>query len=246
MRPIPKLAVDFVSKWEGYSAKAYPDPATGGEPWTIGFGRAHGVKPGDKTTKAQALVWLAEDMQIAQQKLYGVLKPEVIDCLNDHQWSALLSFAYNVGASPSWSIWKLLNGKKFDAAADQLTRFVNANGAKMQGLVNRRADEFVLFHQGDAATEALPSSVTRGVGVTPPTPETKKPLWKSKTLWTGGGVTAAGIVNGAQTVQGIAAPQAYHNPWLGKLVALTAVLIVIGGIAIVWFKAMEQRAETHQ
>lgn len=243
MRAIPPLAVEFVATHEGLRTKAYLDSAN--IP-TIGYGHIEGVKLGQTCTKAQAAAWLAQDMQIAVSKLYGVLKPEIIEtCLTESQWSALLSFVFNVGAKPDWTIWKLLNAKKFDQAADQLSRFINAGGARVQGLVNRRAEEFKLWHR-DAPADDVPSTFTRGVGVTPPTSEAKKPLWQSKTLWTGGGVTAAGLVNGAQTVQGIAAPQAYHNPWLGKLVALTAVLIVIGGVLIVWFKAMEQRAETHQ
>lgn len=253
MRPIPPLAVEFVSRWEGYSAKAYPDPATNGEPFTIGFGHTGGVKPTDKCTKAQALAWLASDMQIAVGKLYGVLKPEIIDCLDDHQWSALLSFAYNLGAGKKWEIWRLLNAKRFDQAAQQITRFNKANGQVMQGLINRRNAELALFLQGTAVAGDLPSSVTRAPGVTPPTPETKKPWFQSKTLWTGV-LTAAGggtdlatkAQSGALTVQGIVAPQAYHNPWLGKLLGFVSVVIVGCGVAIVVFKLLEQRARTHQ
>lgn len=273
MRSIPQLAVDFVAGQEDLRLKAYADPASdrgrellkraadrapgwqslSGEPWTIGYGHTGGVVEGQTCGKGQAVLWLASDMQIAQRKLYAALKPDVIDCLNDHQWSALLSFTFNVGLAPSWTICKLLNAKKFDQAADQLTRFVNANGQRMNGLVNRRAAEFVLFHQGDAVNEELPSSVTRGVGVTPPTPEVRKPWFQSKTLWAGV-MTAAGggtdlatkAQSGALTVQGIVAPQAYHNPWLGKLLGFVSVLIVAAGVAIVVFKLLEQRARTHQ
>ncbi len=242
MRSIPQIAVDFVARFEGLRTKAYLDSAN--IP-TIGYGHIEGVKLGQSCTKPQAMRWLTEDMRIAQGKLHGVLKPEIIAELSEGQWAALLSFVFNVGAKPNWTIWKLLNDRKFDQAADQLSRFINAGGARVQGLVNRRAEEFKLWHS-DAPEDDLPSNFTRGVGVTPPTPEAKKPLWKSKTLWTGGGVAGAGLVQGAQTVQGIVAPQAYHSPWLMKLVGLTAILIVIGGVLIVLFKALEQRAETHQ
>ncbi len=36
MRPIPDAAVALVSRWEGCKLTAYPDPASGGDPWTIG------------------------------------------------------------------------------------------------------------------------------------------------------------------------------------------------------------------
>jgi lysozyme len=244
MRPIPQSAVEFVAAHEGIRTLAYKDSA--GIP-TIGYGHIEGVKMGDRCTKAQALAWLAADMQIAVRKLYGVLKPEVIDCLNDQQWSALLSFVFNVGAGKTWTIWKLLNDRKFDQAADQLSRFINAGGQKVPGLVNRRADEFKLFHSGDQNNSApVPSSVTREVGMTPPTPSAEKPLAQSKTLWAGGVVAAGGVVQGAQQVQALVAPQAANNEWLQKLAGFVAVVIVLAGIAIVVFKAMEQRARTHQ
>jgi len=244
MRPIPQVAVDFVARYEGFRAKAYLCPA--GVP-TIGYGHTEGVQMGDTCTKAQALKWLAEDMRIAQGKLYGVLKPEIIDALTDNQWSALLSFVFNLGAAKSWTIWKLLNAREFDKAADQLSRFINAGGKKVQGLVNRRADEFKLWHTDAPATsdEKIPSTVTRGVGVTPPTPETDKPLVQSKTLWTGGVVAAGGVVQGAQQVQALVAPQANNHEWLQKLAGFVAVVIVVAGLAIMVFKAMEQRRRKH-
>ena len=38
MRAIPAKAVDFTAKHEGKRLKAYPDPASGGKPYTIGYG----------------------------------------------------------------------------------------------------------------------------------------------------------------------------------------------------------------
>lgn len=54
---------------EGCELEAYPDPLTKGEPWTIGYGRAHGVKPGDTCTQAEADLWLAEDCAAAVAEL---------------------------------------------------------------------------------------------------------------------------------------------------------------------------------
>ena len=248
-RPIPPSAIAFVAKHEGLRLKAYLDSAN--VP-TIGYGHTEGVKLGQTCTKAQATLWLAGDMQIAQRKLYGVLKPEIIDELTEAQWSALLSFAFNLGAKPNWTIWKLLNERKFDQAADQFSRFINAGGVKVQGLVTRRADEFKLWHS-DAPGDDVPSTFTRGVGITPPTPEVRKPWFQSKTLWAGVTTAAAGgtdlatkLQTGATTVQGIVAPQAYHNPWLGKVLGFASVVIVACGIAVVVFKLLEQRARTHQ
>lgn len=38
------IAAAFVAPWEGTRYTAYPDPATGGVPWTICEGHTAGVK----------------------------------------------------------------------------------------------------------------------------------------------------------------------------------------------------------
>jgi len=35
---IDQAGIDLIQQWEGLETKAYPDSATGGEPWTIGIG----------------------------------------------------------------------------------------------------------------------------------------------------------------------------------------------------------------
>ena len=65
-RPVPDCAVRCVALHEGLRLKAYPDPATGADPWTIGYGHTGlDVHPGKTITKAEALALLRSDMQIA-------------------------------------------------------------------------------------------------------------------------------------------------------------------------------------
>ena len=52
---ISQRGIDLIINFEGISLIAYPDPATGGDPWTIGYGHTGGVKPGDTCTEAEAL-----------------------------------------------------------------------------------------------------------------------------------------------------------------------------------------------
>lgn len=241
-RPIPKLAVDFVSRFEGYRSRAYLCSAGVA---TLGFGHTANVKMGDTCTKREALIWLADDMQVAVRKLYGVLKPDIIDALADEQWAALVSFAFNLGAGKSWKIWQLLNARRFDQAALEFARFNKAGGVVVKGLTARRAAEYELWHSS-ATDEHVPSSVTRAVGMTPPTPATDKPLVQSKTIWAGGVTAAAGLAQGAQQVQSLVAPQAHNNELLQKLAGFVAVVIVIAGVLIVVFKALDQRRKTHQ
>ena len=43
----------LIREFEGLELTAYPDPGTGGEPYTIGYGHTGGVLPGDKITLAE-------------------------------------------------------------------------------------------------------------------------------------------------------------------------------------------------
>jgi lysozyme len=61
--PAPSLngrsdALKLIVEFEGFSDKAYPDPASGGVPWTIGYGftRVNGqaVVPGQSLSRAEA------------------------------------------------------------------------------------------------------------------------------------------------------------------------------------------------
>lgn len=240
MREIPNCAVEFVSEHEGCELKSYRDSVG---ILTIGYGHTGpDVKPGQTITKATALIYLKEDLGTAARRLASKVKAEVIAELTEHQYAALLSFVFNVGAG-DWTIWKVLNTRQFDGVPQQLMRFVNGGGKKIQGLVNRRAAEVVLWstHEPGSTPAEPPSSETRNMP-TPPTPEPAKPLVQSKTLWTGGAVAAGGVVQGAQQLQALAAPQAANSEWIAKLAAFAAVLVVAGGVAIMVFKWLDQRA----
>lgn len=240
MREIPEAAVDLICKWEGLKLKAYLCSA--GVP-TIGYGHIHTVKLGDTTTKEQAKVWLREDLRTARSKLYSVLAADVIEELSENQWSVLLSFTFNLGFNKSWQIAKHINARRFDQVPAQLMRFVNAGGKKVQGLVNRRSDEARLWltDNGDTSIEHVPSSVTRGVGVTPPTPTDPTPIAQSKTMWTAGAMTVGGAIEGVKQVQALAAPQAQNSEWVAQIASLSAFLIVAGGIAIMVFRWLDKR-----
>lgn len=58
-----------------------------------------------------------------------------------------MSFVYNLGAAnlASSTLLKLLNRGDYQGAADQFSRWVNAGGKRLGGLVKRRAAERVLF-----------------------------------------------------------------------------------------------------
>lgn len=140
---ISDQGIALIIRFEGMRLTAYPDPGTGGEPWTIGVGHTGGVKPGDTCTEAEAMEWLRDDCKAAEESV-----DERVDVdLTQPQRDALISFVYNCGAGnfKSSTLLKLINQGNFDAAAKQFARWNKAAGKVLPGLTKRRAAEAKLF-----------------------------------------------------------------------------------------------------
>jgi len=69
--------------------------------------------------------------------------------VNDNEFSALLSFTFNLGIGNlrSSTLLKLLNAGDRAGAADQFPRWNRAGGRELLGLTRRRAAERALFLQ---------------------------------------------------------------------------------------------------
>lgn len=144
-------AVQLVKKWEGCRLEAYPDPATGGAPWTIGYGATGpGIEKGVRWSQKQADDRLAVDLDRFAKGVRSALRRAA----TDRQLGAMVSLAYNIGVSAfrSSTLLKLFNAGDVAGAAAQFPRWNRANGRVMQGLSNRRADERRVFEgQGGSA-----------------------------------------------------------------------------------------------
>ena len=139
------FGVDLICGFEGKRLAAYDD---GVGVWTIGFGTTvypNGikVKKGDTCTEAQAKTYMAHDLK----KFEATVNKAVTVQLNQNQFDALVSLAYNIGtnAFSKSTLVKKLNANDIRGAADQFDVWVNAGGKRMQGLVNRRAKEKEVF-----------------------------------------------------------------------------------------------------
>ncbi len=137
--------VDLICNFEGLRLKAYDD---GVGVWTIGFGTTKypngiRVKKGDTCTLDQAKAYMQNDLKSFEQTVNNTVKVP----LNQNQFDALVSLAYNIGASAfsQSTLVKKLNANSISGAADQFDVWVNAGGKRMQGLVNRRTVEKALF-----------------------------------------------------------------------------------------------------
>lgn len=149
-----KTAKELIKSHEGLRLKAYPDPASGDKPWTIGYGHTKGVKKGDTCTKAQAEAWLDEDMAKAYATVDSLVKVE----LNTPQRDVLCSFIFNIGsgAFAKSTLLKLLNQGDYVGAANQLVRWNKASGKVMSGLTRRRKEERAMFLASIKVIEPFP------------------------------------------------------------------------------------------
>jgi GH24 family phage-related lysozyme (muramidase) len=128
---------------------AYPDPASGGEPWTIGVGHTVRAGPpvvrrGDRVSFARAFDIYAVDMGAVERDVRAAIKPE----LAQHQFDAACIFHLNTGAIRSGSIDEKLNRGDEAGALKTWSQYVNAAGKHMPGLVTRRAEEIALWQTG--------------------------------------------------------------------------------------------------
>ncbi|MBC8947185.1 lysozyme [Xenorhabdus indica] len=140
---ISDKGLECIKQYEGLKLKAYPDPATGGIPWTIGYGHTKGVKKGDVITEQQAEAFLHNDLQ----PIYTTLKQWVKVPLNQGQFDALCLFIFNCGSGNflGSTLLKKLNQGDYAGTAAEFPRWNKAAGKVMRGLDNRRTSERQMF-----------------------------------------------------------------------------------------------------
>lgn len=148
-RTIPfDILEPFLVREEGLKLRAYKD---GGGVLTIGCGHTGpNVRFGAVWTQEQVDDALKADLASAAMKLAAACdhSPHLAS-LSDHQYAALLSFVFNLGAGRTWGIWREIKNGHLANVPAQMARFVFDNGKRVQGLVNRRAAEIALWHGPD-------------------------------------------------------------------------------------------------
>ncbi|WP_154023036.1 lysozyme [Klebsiella oxytoca] len=133
---------------EGCRLTAYPDPGTGGAPWTIGYGwtlpvDGKPVRPGMTIDQATADRLLKAGLVSYESDVLKLVKVK----LTQNQFDALVSFAYNVGsrALSTSTLLKKLNAGDNKGAADEFLRWNKSGGKVLNGLTRRREAERALF-----------------------------------------------------------------------------------------------------
>lgn len=141
-----QAGIDLIHSFESLRLKAYPDPGSkDGKPVTIGWGSTGpDIKLGMTWTKEQADARFAKDLARFE---IGVSKAVSVD-LEQHQFDALVSFAYNVGLGNflSSTLLKMLNEGYYSNASLQFGKWIFNDGKVMNGLIRRREAERKMFN----------------------------------------------------------------------------------------------------
>lgn len=141
---INQRGLALLKYYEGLRLEAYPDPATGGAPISIGYGSTGpDVVLGLVIDEFEAEARLKRDLERFER---GVLAAVDVP-LNLNQFSALVCLAYNIGLGNliHSTLLKELNDGDYAEAANQFLVWNKANHKVMAGLTKRRRAERDLF-----------------------------------------------------------------------------------------------------
>lgn len=143
---ISEQALGFIAEHEGLRLKAYLCPAS---VVTIGYGTTRypngsKVKLGNEITKDDAYKLLKHDVA----KFELAVDAMTTDKVNQHQFDALVSFAYNLGSEAlrKSTLLRLVNANPNDQRIrKEFQKWIFADGKKLGGLIKRRQDEANLY-----------------------------------------------------------------------------------------------------
>jgi GH24 family phage-related lysozyme (muramidase) len=135
--------IALIKRFEGCRLSAYPDPGTGGAPWTIGWGHTGpDVTAGTRWTQMQADAQLERDLERYAAEVTQAIGEAPT---SQAQFDALVSFHYNTGAIARATLTRLHKTGDFGGAAREFGKWVHAGGNVLPGLVKRRAAEAKLY-----------------------------------------------------------------------------------------------------
>ena len=123
--------------------EAYPDPGTGGAPWTIGWGATGpGIGPETVWTRLECDARLEADVARHAAQVSAALGDAPTSA---NQFDALVSFHYNTGAILRATLTRRHVAGDFAGAASEFARWNRAGGRVLAGLTRRRAAEARLY-----------------------------------------------------------------------------------------------------
>ena len=151
---LPECGIKLIQEFENLELTAYEDPASGAEPYTVGWGSTKDEN-GDPFVLGQSIT-----KERANELFFHQLKTEFYppltripgwDEMHPNQHGALLSFAYNLGADfydsgPKFNqITTALKNKNWDDVPRIFELYRNRGSAAEDGLLRRRKAEGVMW-----------------------------------------------------------------------------------------------------
>lgn len=160
-RKTSKAGIDLMHQFEGLARQrpdglieAYPDPATGGDPWTIGWGST-GADPFNGGKIRKGTVWTREQCDMHFANHLGTFEAAVRDRLgkapvSQLQFDAMVSLCYNIGPAnfAKSSVLRKHVAGDYPGAARAFLLWNKAAGKVMRGLTRRREAERDLYLKG--------------------------------------------------------------------------------------------------
>lgn len=135
-----KKGIDLIKSFEGLSLQVYHDVVG---LLTVGYGHRTNLAWGESISQETADQLLEQDLKHFSDGVTKLLKVE----LNENQFSALVSFAYNlgIGSLEHSTLLKMCNQNKLTECQNQFGKWCHAGGHVVPGLVRRRNAERDLF-----------------------------------------------------------------------------------------------------
>ena len=135
-----QAGIDLIKKFEACSLLVYQDLVG---LHTVGWGHRTFLPLGEVIDQQKAEELLTGDLASTCTAMKGCITMD----LNDNEFSAIVSLAFNVGvnAIKQSTLIKLVNGGGLIPASNEFEKWSHAGGKEVPGLLRRRLAEKALF-----------------------------------------------------------------------------------------------------
>ena len=140
-RRIGQAGLALIKQFEGCRLIAYQCSAG---VWTIGYGHTVGVYKGMKITQKKAEAYLLQDVAKFEKYINNPSYVPFTAQLNQNQFDALVSFAFNLGQG---NVKKLCVGRNINQIPSAMRQYCKAAGKTLPGLQRRRKAEAALYNK---------------------------------------------------------------------------------------------------
>ncbi len=144
---IGEKGLSLIKEFESFQSKPYQCPSL---VWTIGYGNTY-YENGEKIRKSDSPInekRASELLKFSIKSFEQSVDSFCRDDIDQNQFDALVSFAFNVGINnlKNSTLLKLVNTNPKDPKIkDEFMRWTKSGGKTLSGLVKRRSEEAKLY-----------------------------------------------------------------------------------------------------